>query len=253
MVTTMQSDERRTKKRLEELAEQSWVSGCFTFSDFLSPLEASLAYEIGNTHNRTFWGGFTSAERVMVRFGDKEELGYEQTFPICILRISPQHEKFAETLGHRDYLGSLISLGIERSVLGDILIDDGKAYVFVLERMADFIREQLLKVRHTQVFVEAVDCLPPSAGPKLESKELVVASPRLDGVLAKLFGFSRSEAKAAFAKQEVFRNGRLCTNSSVALEEGDTVSVRHHGKFIFRGSLRQTKKGNERIAVELYT
>ena len=249
----MQSEDQRSIRRLEELEYQSRSFRSYTFSDFLTPMEASLACETADSRSLRLWGGYESAERVVARFGNAGELGYEEEFPIRILRIAPGNEKFAEELGHRDYLGSLISLGIERSVLGDILVDGKTAYVFVLDRMAEFVKDALVKVRHTRVSAEEVETLPDSAGPTLERRELVVSSPRLDGVISKLYGFSRSEAKAVFAKQEVFRNGRLCMNASAALEEGDLVSVRHHGRFIFRGGLRQTKKGKERVAVEVYT
>ena len=66
----------------------------------------------------------------MVRFGSERMFGYEEPFPISVLRIEPLINKFAEELGHRDYLGAVMNLGMERDVIGDILIRDKSAYMF---------------------------------------------------------------------------------------------------------------------------
>ena len=249
----MSSEENRIKNRLAELSAQSRQKNCFVFTDFLSPLESSLALESHESRSLSFNGGYEAAERKIARFGDPQELGYEEDFPIKILKVSPINERFTESLSHRDFLGAILNLGIERSVIGDILVKDRKsAYFFAAERMAEFIVESLNRVRHTQVYCEEVAVLPEEARPVLEERSVVVAQSRLDGVLSKLFNISRSEAKAAFTRQEVFRNGRVCTNSSVLLNENDIISVRHKGKFIYKGMQRSTKKGNEVVSVEIY-
>ena len=250
---TMATEEVRFKNRMKELLEQSRYTNSYIFSDFLSPLEQSYVREVGDVKTIQFWGGFDDAERVMARFGNSEDFGYEIDYPIQILRIASSADKFAERLGHRDFLGALVHLGLDRSVLGDILIaESGEAYVFVAERMTEFIKESLIRVRHTSVLCEEAKTLPKEAAPKRELRSLVVASERIDGIVSKLFGMSRTEAKSAFLRQEVFRNGRLCTNTSVFLDQNDVVTVRHKGKFVYLGANRKTKKGNERVDVELY-
>ncbi|MBR1634637.1 MAG: hypothetical protein IJ682_06185 [Lachnospiraceae bacterium] len=246
------NDSQFLKKRLAELAEKSYRTNTYCFSDFLSPADAGMAYEVCEPARLAVWGGSEAAERVMVRFGNPEEFGYEAAFPITVVCISPMNEKFAENLSHRDFLGALMNLGIERGVLGDILLSDGKAYAFVAERMADFVVESLHRVRHTDVRCAVMEDLPETALPRLERKTLVAASVRLDGIVAKLYHFSRSAAKAAFAKQEIFINGRVCTNPSVVLKEDDVISVRHKGKCIFRGISHETRKGNQAVELDVY-
>ena len=90
-----------------------------------------ISYEIS--------GGYEDAERVIVRFGSEDELGYEEAYPITLLRIAPLQSKFADDLTHRDFLGSLMNLGIERDVLGDLLINEKCAYLFCKESVADYI------------------------------------------------------------------------------------------------------------------
>ena len=134
------SDEREIlRNRFIELSKKSHGSGVFLFSDFLGLAEQSVlqgvARELGGA-KYTLYGGAPCAERVMVRFGDPDELFYEIPFPIITLKIEPKSVKFAEKLTHRDFLGALLNLGIERSVLGDIIVRDSSAFVFAKEEIA---------------------------------------------------------------------------------------------------------------------
>ena len=96
----------------------------------------------------------------MIRFGSPEELGYEEDFPIVTLKIAPKSEKFADKLTHRDFLGALMSLGIEREVLGDIVIRDNVGYLFAKEDIAEYIKDSLTEIKHTAVRINTADSLP---------------------------------------------------------------------------------------------
>ena len=108
--------------------------------------------DLSFVHSETF-GGNESCERQIVQFGDKEILGYEGIYPISLIKIEPLTPKFAEELGHRDYLGALMNLGIQRELLGDIFIKEKEAYVYCLSHISDFISDNLKSVRHTHVKV----------------------------------------------------------------------------------------------------
>ena len=130
------------KRRFAELAKRS-EQGYFTFTDFLGLAEQSAFNEIkGGIKGISYsaFGGAEGTERVMIRFGSPEELGYEEEFPIVTLMIKPKSEKFADRLTHRDFLGALMSLGIERSVLGDIVIRDNIGYLFAKEDIGAYYR-----------------------------------------------------------------------------------------------------------------
>ena len=72
------------------------------------------------------WGGAENCERCMVRFGSPEQFGYDELFPITLLRCAPVQKKFSDTLTHRDFLGSVIGLGIDRAKIGDIVVRDNE-------------------------------------------------------------------------------------------------------------------------------
>ena len=156
-------DEReRLKKRFIELANRSYSSGLFLFTDFLGLDEQSVFSEakavFGNIPYKTF-GGTEGAERIMVRFGDEEELSYSEPFPIVCIKAEPVSQKFAKKLTHRDFLGALMNLGIERSTLGDIPILDNVGYIFAKEDIAPFIMSELTRARHTDLKLSIVESL----------------------------------------------------------------------------------------------
>ena len=248
------------KKRFLELADRSYRSDKFIFTDFLSMAEVSLLYslerEIG-PKNMTLFGGIEDAERCVARFGNPDSFGYTEEFPICcikvepLIHIRPLQQKFADDLSHRDILGSIMGLGIERSNLGDILINDNKAYVFCLERMAEYIIDNLSKVRHTSVKCSLTEEIPSNTADGVEMN-VQAHGERIDGLVSKIYGLSRSKSIDLFRQQKIFVNGRVCENNSYNLKENDMVSVRGSGRFKFLGVVGTTRKGNLNVKVVKY-
>ena len=251
----MNGDNELLKKRFIELAKRSETGGYFTFTDFLGLYEQStLCESLRELHgiNISLFGGTEGAERVMARFGSPDELGYEEDFPISIIRISPKQQKFADKLTHRDFLGSLMNLGIERETLGDIPIIDNVGYLFCKRDIADFIFSSLKRVKHTDVNCNLCDTLPDGELYKTEAKRIQLSSERLDAVVAKVFNLSREDAQAYFKKRLVFVNGRLCENFSYQPKENEKISVRNLGRFIWQGFDSTSKKGKLNCTVKLY-
>ncbi len=248
----MDEYEQMTRNRFGELADRARQSGIYTYTGFHSLRTAGLAYDIAPEREVSLWGGARECERVVVRFGDPQELGYEEDFPIRILCVKPKQEKFADDLSHRDFLGAVLNLGIERDVIGDILVDRNSAYVLCLEGMADFICENLERVRHTSVTCSLAEQVPPDALPKLCEEHVTVSSPRLDAVLAKVYHLSRGEAKARFEEDKVLVNGRICRSPETMLKEACGITVRGLGRLEYRGEERATKKGKTGITVWRY-
>ena len=173
-------------------------------------------------------------------------------FPITCIEIIPLSRKFAEPLNHRDYLGALLNLGIERSVLGDILIKEQSAYIFCLQRMEPFILENCTRIRHTQVTAQKITQFDLVIKPEFEEITGTVASIRLDSVIGLAFKTSRSSMIGLIESGKVFVNGKMITSNGYHLKPGDIISVRGHGKFQFCDVLPETKKGRSRVQVNRY-
>ena len=248
-------DDLLTRKRLTELLRKSESTPYFIFTDFLGLMEQAIFHEVKKDFKGaryTVFGGAEGTERIMIRFGDPEELGYEEPFPIATLKIEPLSVKYAENLTHRDYLGSVLGLGIERSTLGDIIIREKTAYLFAKEDIADYIASSLEKVRRTDVKLSRVDTLPDGELYKTERRRLQAVGERVDAVIAKLFSISRDDSLSLFKKGLVFADGRQILSPSYIPKENELISVRGHGRFIYRGYESLTKKGKLNIDVDLY-
>ena len=110
-------EEARLKKRWAELSNKSYAQNIYLFTDFLNLAEQEIFWQCASDFSQSGFrlrGGYDQAERVMIGFGNPQELGYEMEFPIQCIEISPLQRKFSEELTHRDYLGALMNLGIDR-------------------------------------------------------------------------------------------------------------------------------------------
>ena len=252
------SDEKeihQLRNRFRDLAEKSFQQGIFTFTGFLGLSEQDIFWqEEGKLSHAGYRleGGCQAADRVVARFGSPEELGYEVPFPIVCVHIRPLAQKFADDLSHRDFLGALMNLGIERSTIGDIKVGEREAYLFCLDSIAGFICENLSQVRHTHVKCSLTEG--PADIPQEEprSVSIQVQSFRVDAVLAKVYNMSREKSLELFRAGKVYVDGRLCGNNARQLKCGETVNARGYGKFMLAGEPRETKKGKLAVEVSLY-
>lgn len=247
--------EELLKKRFAELAQKCYQKNQYTFTGFLGLADTACFYEMERELSYVpyaIWGGYEGAERVMIRFGSEEMLGYEEAFPVVCLKICPLAEKFADALTHRDYLGAMMNLGIERDVLGDILIEEKNAWIFCSQSMSDFISKNLIKVKHTSVLCEISEELPYFSSRDIQEVKIQIPSERIDGIVAKVYKLSRSESAELFRQKRIFVEGRLCENNSRLLKTGDTVSVRGYGKFEYRGEAGLSRKGKLNVLIGYY-
>lgn len=174
-------------------------------------------------------------------------------YPFSVLRIRPLNKKFSEDLTHRDYLGAILNLGIERCKIGDILVNTCEAVVFVSDHMSDFLAQNLTRIRHTPVVASIEELQEFQYEPSFEEIRGTVASVRLDTLLALAFSSSRSRLSGLIEGKKVFVNGRMIVSNGYRLKEGDIISVRGMGKFCYDGVLSETRKGRYSVVVRKYS
>lgn len=252
---TDEKEVQQQKKRLQELAARSYEQGIYTFTPFLGLSEQQVFYEIQRELDYAgvgMEGGSPLCERKMIRFGTEESLGYEEPYPIACLKVEPVMPKFAERLTHRDFLGAIMNLGIERSTVGDIFLREKEAHVFCQESIAPYLTKQLTQVRRTQVRCTVTETAEDLKAPETEKLALSVSSARIDAVVSGLYHLSRSQSAELFRAGRIYVNGRLTENNSYSLKEGDGVTVRGFGKFLYTGEQGETRKGRLRAGVEVY-
>lgn len=181
-----------------------------------------------------------------------DALCYEYFYPISVLKIRPLQKKFSETLSHRDYLGAILNLGLERSKIGDIVVQDDFAILFVHQSLESFVQDELKRIRHTSVITEVENFQDFSYSPKIEEKKGTVSSLRLDSLLALAFSSSRTKLVAYIENGKVFVNGKLITSNGYQIKDSDIISVRGLGRFQYKGMVSQTKKRRYFVTIHLY-
>ena len=238
------------KKRIKELSLRAYEKGYHTFTEFLNMDEISVLLTTSKDNEYRLYGGYDGAERCVAGFGADI---CNNEYPIACIKIEPIQQKFADKLGHRDFLGSLMNLGINRNTLGDIVINDNIGYLFCLNTMSEYIVNNLNKVKHTSVICSLTKEVPEFLLKKPESTEIIISSTRVDVVAAAVYHLSRNTVTQLINREQIFINSKIAYKESLILKEGDTVSVRGHGKFIYNGVLRQTKKGKAVAEIKIYT
>lgn len=197
-----------------------------------------------------FSGGYEEADRQMLFFvpsyTSEEEMAEEIAGgegALTCIRIAAVRSGFAEPPSHRDYLGSLMNIGITREQIGDIICRGDEAFVFAVSETAPFICGEVTRVRHTTVTAQIIaprDC-PSVTVTKEESGS--VSSERVDCLAAQVFHLSRSQAQRLIEQEKVFADGRMITSASYIPAIGERISVRGYGKFKYLGADGRTRKG----------
>ncbi|QNU68472.1 RNA-binding protein [Ruminiclostridium herbifermentans] len=240
--------------RLLDKVEQCRYSS-FVYSDFLSPYEAAIAKRILDKVSDvfyTFTGGYEGAERVIAVISTDiidQDIVLSNS-PLSFLRITPSMEK---PLSHRDYLGSLMGLGIKREKIGDILVCQSHADVFLIDKIAEYILYNLDKIGNVKVSCELLNLYeytPPQKKEKVINT--TVASLRADSIAASGFGVSRTKVLEYFKAQRVNVNWEVVQNPSKQLSEGDTISIRGKGRIVLEKVVGTTKKDRISIVIKKF-
>lgn len=257
----MQKEEQLLEKHFIDLSRQAYHRNIITYSDFLNLNEQNILHSIPKDRLYTgviVFGGYDFAERQMAAFipdalslRDIKDLDIFQS-EISVLHISPLNKKYSEALSYRDYLGAILNLGIERGMIGDILITDSEAIVFVKMQMQEFLTENITRIRHTSVLATIDELTDFHYSPRYEEIKGTVASVRLDSLLSVAFSSSRSKLSGLIEGGKVFVNGRLITSNAYQVKEHDIISVRGMGKFEFIETLAFTKKKRIYVLIHKY-
>lgn len=190
-------------------------------------------------------GGYQQAERarfILLPLWFNQEDGYEQ---VTVLEVVAKN---AEHLTHRDYLGSLLGLGIKREKIGDILVHKNGCQIIVDNTISDYIIIHLTKVGNKPVQlakISAVDIKVPEE--KTHPITVTVASLRLDAILAMGFNLSREKAAMFIKGEKVKLNYLITTNLTNQIKRDDLISCRGKGRLKVIDILGETRKGRIKV------
>jgi len=242
------------KKRLNELALRARFSGAHCFTRFIEPsLERTARSAASQAEVQiAFYGGYPDSERRIAAFytGEAPE---QWEYPLACLELN-WNAKYAQP-GHRDLLGAVMGLGLERSATGDIAMGeaDGSAYLFAHADVASYISVNLESAGRASLRIRQITDAPKLKAPEGILLRVTVSSPRLDSVLAAGLKLSRGEAQKLVLGGFVKRNHTEELRGDIHLEEGDLLSVRGHGRMRVEGFEGLTRKGRQAVRLFRYT
>ena len=240
--------------RLLDLARRA-EKGYAVYSRFLNPHERAIAERTLRAAGINFRleGGYREAERAILAFLPEylQEAQEDPQLPVCLLSLQIKGSDFGKKLTHRDYLGSLMALRIEREMIGDILVQETGAYLFLLKQAAQVVLQELKKIGSHGVEIKEL-LLTQAEVVEAEKEELrvFVASMRLDTIVAEGFGLSRSQAAAQIESGLVSLRHCECMRPSAEVGEGDVISLKGSGRVTVGKVGGTSRKG--RLCLSLY-
>lgn len=260
-ILNLSDDEKILAAKAEDYIRRAKDKGVAAFTDFLSDREQAVvmqvAAQMSASENTVVFGGYSDAERAVVGFFPDYCLYMERKellsdFPLSVLCI--KCSGFREHT-HRDFLGSFMGLGIERSVIGDIIPDEKgySATVFVLSKISGYICENLRLVGRdgVKVFPRDFEGLH-IAKRKFADISGTCASLRIDALISEILNVSREKASTLILDGSVSINHSELSDKSKTVAQGDIITVRGFGKFrVFEiGDIN--RKGRTRFTVQKY-
>lgn len=223
-----------------------------TFTGFLDARNCAIASKSFEHSKHILYGGYEDAERrIMVFLPDYLDDIPEDENPLAVLRVKTP--KGSKELTHRDHLGSLLSLGVDRSVTGDIIVKPNEADIVILKSMGDFFLNNYARAGHTVLTTELLPIDQLSLGEiHVTEKRDTVASLRIDNMIGSAFNLSRTKAQEAIQTGLVFINGIQCEKTHLTVEEGDRFVLRGKGKAVLKEIGKTTKKDRISVIIEIY-
>ena len=213
-------------------------NGCHTY--FLDPSEQiQLKRKLGKSNYNTFSPNIDSEKVIFYNNSEPEVLLYE------IISKQP--------LRHQDILGTMYSLNISKEMYGDIIIDNGRYYIYILKLFQNYFEMNFNKVKNTSVELKELELdYLSSYERKYEEIELIVSSERIDTIISHIINTSRNSIKDKVKDKEILLNHEVLKNLSYVLKENDTFSIRKIGKFKYIGIVKTTKSNNYIVKVLKY-
>lgn len=189
-----------------------------------------------------YYGGYDGAERVRAIIQNEYyEKPIEDDF--CISIYQAKFKKEYQEIGHRNILGSIMSLGIERNTFGDIYINDNIIYLFVSREIENYLINNIPMIMHQRLEFKKIELFDESYLKKYSEIIIQVSSMRLDAVIARSLNISRNKSVEIIESGSVFINHLECKSITKQCCIGDMLSIRGFGRITIVEYQKTTKKG----------
>lgn len=230
------------------------------YTDFLDMYQVSLVKSFMKKiefENYILFGGFENAERkILIIYPEKYTMNMiEKNYSkiVKVIRINLNNEEKG-MYSHRNYLGGIIKLGMNREKIGDILVSDDGADILVKNETAEILKQELgtlTRFENSKIeIIGLVDLREQEI--KVEEINIIVPSLRLDNFVSDLAKTSRSKAVQIIDSERVFINGKNETKASKQVKLGDVITIRGKGRFVVKEFSGTTRSGRTVVTIEKY-
>lgn len=249
--THFRDDEKKIIDYLTDLKRQVIENYYPKLSYFLTPREMIIAKTILGSKADIGYdndGGYEQAERTRLLIYPAYYQSDKSDFELVLFKVN-YAEKFND-IHHRQVLGSLMSLGIKREMIGDILVNNKHVQFITTLAMANYIEQHLQRIGKSKITLEQLP-LTEIIVPLVEWQEsaLTVSNLRLDAIISGVLNISRSKSQALINKEYVKLNYVVVTDTSKIIEEGDLISIQGYGRCKLTTIGSRTRKDKIRIEV----
>jgi len=245
--------DRFTAALVFDLAGRTAETGQPQVTDFLDPHQQRVAERVLHSFKElkfTAWGGYPEAERTRLLLYPAVLQGGTGRVPLAFLEITPVSD--VDDLSHRDYLGSVLSLGLRREKVGDLLLTEaGSAQLIISPEMSSYLQANLSSVRRTPVRLrEIAQQELVAALPRYREIRATVASLRLDAVASAGFGLSRGKLVQAVRAGQVKLNWQSVKTPSAPVKVGDILTLAGRGRLEIAALLGESRKGRHQLLLK---
>lgn len=194
--------------------------------------------------------------KVFISYPDKftEEMMKDEVLNIIkAIYIKLPNELYGK-FEHRNYLGAVMSLGLTRERIGDIIVYDDCAYIIVLEENADYIKKNLeVEKMFRKAQISIVDINNIKVKPQeFEEITISVNSNRIDNIVSEMLNVSRKVAQELLEDEKVYLNYTIESKFTKTIKENDIFAIRGKGKFIVSEFIGKNKRGKDIILIKKY-
>ncbi len=247
----MEKGNKELEAKIKDTIRLSEKYASCRFTAFLEEEEQAMLEDFPiYDQNFSCFGGYEGARRKMFGVFPEWEEPDPSLFPIKIVNFI---KKYPRVLTHRDYLGTILSLGIERNKVGDILVYSEGAYVFVSENIADTVFYGIEKIANCGIKSKIVS-IDEIEIPKQEYDDVkcIIASMRLDALVSGIAKLSRNQAVMLIRAGKVLLNHKAVEDGSKSVAVGDTISIRGYGRFIVFSEDGRTGSGRLHVHIKKF-
>jgi len=250
------SEEKIVLAKALDKAIFSYKTNNCTFTDFLDLYKINILKNIIDKNiniNYKVYGGYLESERGMIAFYPEfMEINFDN-YPLTILEIAI-NTTYSNSITHKDYLGSILGLGLKRNKIGDIIVLNNKALCFVSADISDYIIYNLSKVKNSKVTVNKKISLENyNLNQNFNEITFTVQSLRVDTLMSKSFNVSRTISNKMISSKKLFVNWKMIDNCSYVPKEKDIITLRGYGRIQLKNIGGLNKKGKIKLTILKYT